>query len=72
MPKNGFSMPTAKNGFHILNLHPKKYVLKKKKKKKKLMEKIQIKYILCIKYFRSQEKATHSDKKHAFCCSSLI
>ena len=22
-------MPTAKNGFHILNLHPKKYVLKK-------------------------------------------
>ena len=23
-------MPTAKNGFHILNLHPKKYVFKKK------------------------------------------
>ena len=23
-------MPTAKNGFHIINLHPKKYVLKKK------------------------------------------
>ena len=29
MPKNGFPRPTAKNGFHILNLHPKKYVLKK-------------------------------------------
>ena len=28
MPKNGFPMPTTKNGFHILNLHPKKYVLK--------------------------------------------
>ena len=28
--KNGFPMPTAKNGFHILNLHPKKYILKKK------------------------------------------
>ena len=24
--KNGFPMPTAKNGFHILNLHPKKYI----------------------------------------------
>ena len=23
-------MPTAKNGFHILNLHPKKYIFKKK------------------------------------------
>ena len=23
MPKNGFPIPTAKNGFHILNLHPK-------------------------------------------------
>ena len=31
MPKNGFLMPTAKNGFHILNLHPKKCVFKKKK-----------------------------------------
>ena len=29
MTKNGFPMPTAKNGFHILNLHPKKYVLNK-------------------------------------------
>ena len=29
MPKNGFPMPTAKNGFHILNLHPKKYAFKK-------------------------------------------
>ena len=28
--KNGFPMPTAKNGFHILNLHPKIYTLKKK------------------------------------------
>ena len=23
-------MPTAKNGFHILNLHPNKYIFKKK------------------------------------------
>ena len=31
MPKkNGFPMPTAKNGFHIPNLHPKKYIFKKK------------------------------------------
>ena len=29
MPKNGFPTPTAKNGFHILNLHPKKYRFKK-------------------------------------------
>ena len=29
MPKNGFPMPTAKTGFHILNRHPKKYVFKK-------------------------------------------
>ena len=28
MPKNGFPMPTAKNGFHILNLHPKYMYLK--------------------------------------------
>ena len=28
MPKNGFPMPTAKNGFHILNLHPKNMYLK--------------------------------------------
>ena len=26
MPENGFPMPTAKNEFHILNLHPKKYI----------------------------------------------
>ena len=25
-------MPTAKNGFHILNLRPKRYTFKKKKK----------------------------------------
>ena len=31
MPKkNGFPMPTAKNGFHILNLHPRKYIYLKK------------------------------------------
>ena len=24
MPKNGFPIPTAKNGIHILNLHPKR------------------------------------------------
>ena len=30
MPKNGFPMPTAKNRFHILNLHPKNMYLKKK------------------------------------------
>ena len=29
--KKGFPLPTAKNGFHILNLHPKIYTLKKKK-----------------------------------------
>ena len=29
MPKNGFPMSTAKNGFHILNLHPKIYVFQK-------------------------------------------
>ena len=35
--KKGSPLPTAKNGFHIPNLHPKKYIsyLKKKKKKKK-------------------------------------
>ena len=32
MPKNGFPMPTAKNRFQILNLHPKNHVFKKKKK----------------------------------------
>ena len=35
MPKNGFSMPTAKNRFQILNLHPKKHVLKKNSHKGK-------------------------------------
>ena len=30
MPKNGFPMQTAKNEFHIFNLHPKKYIFKKK------------------------------------------
>ena len=29
MPKNGFPMPTAKNGFHIFNLHPKICLFKK-------------------------------------------
>ena len=29
MPKIGFPMPTAKNRIQILNLHPKKHVLKK-------------------------------------------
>ena len=28
MPKTGFPIPTAKNGFQILNLHPKKHVFK--------------------------------------------
>ena len=32
MPKNSFPMPTAKNRFQILDLHPKKHVFKKKKK----------------------------------------
>ena len=30
MLKIGFPMPTAKNRFQILNLHPKKHVFKKK------------------------------------------
>ena len=30
MPKNGFPILTAKNGFQKLNLHPKKHVFKKK------------------------------------------
>ena len=29
MPKNGFPMPTAKNRFQILNLHPKKHIFEK-------------------------------------------
>ena len=31
MPKKkiSFPIPTGKNGFHILNLHPKKHILKK-------------------------------------------
>ena len=29
MQKKGFPMPTAKNGFHILNLHPIIYTFKK-------------------------------------------
>ena len=29
MPNNGFTMPTAKNGFHILNLHPERFIFKK-------------------------------------------
>ena len=35
MPKNGFPMPTAKNQFQILNLHPKKHVFKTKIETKK-------------------------------------
>ena len=31
MPKIGFPMPTAKNRFQILNLHPKNIYLNKKK-----------------------------------------
>ena len=27
--KNGFPIPTAKNGLHILKLHPKKHVISK-------------------------------------------
>ena len=34
MPKNGFPMPTAKNRFQILNLHPKKHAFKKNMVKK--------------------------------------
>ena len=31
MTKNGFPMPTAENGFHILNLHPKKHIFQERK-----------------------------------------
>ena len=34
-------MPTAKNGFHILNLHPKKYIFKKTFLNANLLEKFQ-------------------------------
>ena len=44
--KNGFPIPTAKNGFHILNLHPKKhtyiYIYIKKKFSANLLEKFPI------------------------------
>ena len=36
MPKIGFPMLIAKNRFQILNLHPKKHVLKKKVLKEKV------------------------------------
>ena len=36
MPKIGFLMPTAKNRFQILNVHPKKHVFKKKVLKEKI------------------------------------
>ena len=36
MPKIGFLMPTAKNRFQILNLYPKKHVLKKMVLKEKI------------------------------------
>ena len=43
MPKNDFPMPTAKNLFQILNLHPKKHVFKKRQKKNMVLnEKITI------------------------------
>ena len=37
MPKNGFPMPTAKNRFQILNLHPKKHIFNKTKTKKNMV-----------------------------------
>ena len=37
MPKNGFPMPTAKNRFQILKLHPKKHMFKKTNKKKNMV-----------------------------------
>ena len=49
MPKNGFPMPTAKNGFHILNLHAKKYMLKKKIQCQ-FTRKIPCKYFLAISF----------------------
>ena len=48
MPKNGFPMPTAKNGFHILNLHPKKYVFKKKVFNTNLLEKFLSTYLWMV------------------------
>ena len=50
MPKIGFLMPTAKNRFQILNLHPKKhiciYIFKKKtwSSRKKLPKTFKEKY----------------------------
>ena len=42
MPKIGFPMPTDKNRFQILNLHPKKHVFKKTKTKKNMVLKEKI------------------------------
>ena len=62
MPKIGFPVPTAKNRFQILNLHPKKHVLKKnvvfKVKKippflQTLFSKSIIYYLLLLLYFYS-------------------
>ena len=39
MPKNFFPMPTAKNQFQILNLHPKEHIAIKKKKNMVLKKK---------------------------------
>ena len=45
MPKNDFPMPTAKNRFQILNLHPKNMYFKKQKTKNNMVinEKITLK-----------------------------
>ena len=40
MPKIDFPMPTAKNRFQILNLHPRKHVFKKNEKNMVLNGKI--------------------------------
>ena len=55
MPKNVFSMPTAKNGFHILNLHPNRYIFKKYPFfKANLPQKVLIKKARVIKLILSQ------------------
>ena len=49
MPKNGFPMPTAENGFHILNLHSKKnmYLTKYPFLNANLLEKFRNFIIVC-------------------------
>ena len=39
MPKIGFPVPTAKNRFQILNLHPKKHIKKNMVLNEKISEK---------------------------------